>query len=247
MTRNMYGIILWLFCIISPFTLIPFERAVIRFAGAQPVSMTFSMLAVMAIEAIIIYGIFVFFGMRWAERLGIRFLLLEKNSDFKNDIVKPGLVAGAVCALAVLLLDALLPSSPYNLFALAQSISPVVGFLSLFVCIVNQDVFVCLFCISGIAILLKKICHELTISTGMIISILISSLIFGIAHMPLFIHTTASNIPLLVTRLIALNIVAGTTFGMLFWKKSFETAVFAHVVVDFVLYVLVPLGSMFVR
>lgn len=246
MTRNRYCIILWLLCIISPFTLIPFERAVTRFAGTHPMPLTIPMLLVMAIEAIIIYSIFIYFGMRWAENLGMRFLLLEKKPDFKNDIIKPGLIAGAVCALAILLVDALLPASPYNLLALAQSVSPIVGFLSLFVCVVNQDVFICLVCIAGIAVLLKKICNDLSVSTGMIISIIASSLIFGIAHIPLFLHTTISNIPLLITRLIVLNIIAGTTFGMLFWKKSFETAVFAHVVVDFVLYALIPLGSMFV-
>jgi hypothetical protein len=247
MTRNNYSILLWLFCIISPFALIPFVRAVAFFAGTQLIPLTPYMLIFMALEATIGYGLLIFIGMKCAELIGARFLLLEANPDFHRDMFKPGLLSGIACAFAVLLVDTLLPASPFNLFALASSISPLVGFFCLFFCIINQEVIICLFLLSGIAVILKRLLGGLSHTVIMIISIALMGLIFGIAHLPVFLYTTAENIPLLITRIMLLSGIAGIVFGTLFWKKSFEAAVWAHFVVDFILYVLVPMYSMIVH
>lgn len=247
MTRNNYSILLWLFCIISPFALIPFIRGVAFFTGTEPIPVTLYMLILMALQATIGYGLLIFIGMKCAASIGGRFLLLEANPDFHRDMFKPGLVAGIACALVILLVDVLLPASPLNLFALASSISPLVGFFCLFFCIINQEVLICLFLLSGIAVVLKRLLSGLSHTAIMIVSIAIMALLFGIAHLPVFLYGTAENVPLLITRIMLLSGIAGITFGTLFWKKSFEAAVWAHFVVDFILYVLVPMYSLIVH
>lgn len=246
MTRNQYSLLLWLFCIISPFALMPFESAITRFVGiASPVRTPWGLIFA-GFEAAIIYGLMVFYGMRWATAIGSRFLLLETNIHVTRDILKPGLIWGIVCAAAVLLADVWLPASPLNLFAFASSVPPVIGFFGLFFCIVNQQVFLNLFCISGIATLLNKTCKNWPNADIMVLSILSTALFFGVAHIPVFVRPGTPDMLLVIMRLMVLNLFSGITFGYLFWKKSFEAAVFGHVVVDAILYVLIPLFSLMI-
>lgn len=241
MTRNHYGLILWLFCVISPFALVPFERTITRFVGLEPLALTPWGLILSAIGAVFIYGWMVFLGMRWARNIGARFLLLEENPDYYNDLFKPGLIAGIVCSVAILFFDAVLPASPMNLLAFARSVPPAIGFFGLFFCIINQQVFLSLFCVSGFALLLNKISEDFSESLVFAVSIIVTAFLFGLAHIPIFVNPEMPDIALVVTRIMVLNIFSGVTFGMLYWKKGFEAAVWGHVVVDAILYVLVPL------
>jgi len=241
MTRNQYGLILWLFCVISPFTLVPFECAITRFVGLEPLALTPWGLMISAIGATFIYGWMVFLGMQWARKIGARFLLLENNPDFYNDLLKPGLIAGIVCTIAILFFDAALPASPMNLLAFARSVPPAIGFFGLFFCVVNQQVYLSLFCVSGFVLLLKTMFEDLSESFVFAVSIFATAFLFGLAHIPTFVNPAMPDVALVITRIMVLNIFSGVTFGMLYWKKGFETAVWGHVVVDAILYVLVPL------
>ena len=84
----------------------------------------------------------------------------------------------------------------------------------------------------------------MNMSIVMGISIALSALIFGIAHLPIFVHTFTHETPLMISRILIINAISGTTFGLLYWRKGFETAVFAHMVVDFILYVIIPLNQL---
>jgi len=241
MTRNNYSVILWLFCIISPFALMPFEHAIFRFIGLEPLVLRQWDWLISLFGSIFIYGWMVFLGMHWARNIGAHFLLFDENPNWYHNFFKPGLIAGIMCTAAILVVDALLPASPLSLLAFARSVPPSVGFLCLFFCIINQEVFLNLFCISGIAILLKRICKEWSARRVFLVSIFTTAVLFGIAHIPIFVYPGMPDISLVITRILVLNIFSGITFGMLYWKKSFETAVWGHVVVDAILYVLVPL------
>ena len=241
MTRNQYGFILWLFCIISPFALVPFERVIARFIGFEPLALTPWGLLISAVSAFFLYGWMIFFGMQWTKKIGARLLLLEENPDLYNDLLKPGLIAGTLCTAAVLCCDAILPTSPLSLFAFARSVPPGVGFFCLFFCIVNQEVYLSLFCISGFVLLLKKLFADFSEKFIFGISILLTAIIFGLAHIPIFVNPAMPDASLVIARIMILNMFSGVTFGMLFWKRSFEAAVWGHVVVDAILYVLVPL------
>lgn len=240
MARNQYGFILWLFCIISPFALIPFEQAIARFLELEPLALTPRGLIFSAIGAAFIYGWMVFLGMRWARGINARFILLEENPHYYYDLLKPGFVAGIICTAVILFFDLLLPVSPMNLLAFARSVPPVVGFFGLFFCIVNQQVFLSLFCVSGFVLLLKKIAEDFSEAFLFAVSIMITALLFGLAHIPTFVHPATPDVELVIARIMILNLFSGITFGMLYWKKGFEAAVWGHVVVDGILYVLIP-------
>lgn len=241
MTYKNYFTLLWIACIVSPFAVIPFTQVVALFVGNKPVELTAPFLAFMAVEGIITYGLLLFFGLKFAQKIGIRFLLFDKSANLKNDLFKPGLIIGTLCAVAVILVDRLLPLSSLSYNALAKSTPPFYGLLGAVFGVINQDVLLCLFCISGLALLLRKLFKHLGMSTIMVISIVLASLLFGIAHLGMFANEAFQGVTVpLIARVLILNAITGITFGLLFWRKSFETAVFAHFVVDFILYFLVP-------
>jgi membrane protease YdiL (CAAX protease family) len=75
---------------------------------------------------------------------------------------------------------------------------------------------------------------------GIIISIVLAAIIFGLGHLPI----TASLIkldPLIIGRAVILNGIAGIIFGWLFWKKGLESAMIAHFTADIFLLTLLPL------
>ncbi len=234
-THRNYVLLLWIACIVSAFAVIPFTHAVALFTNQPLEIITPAFLLGLTFEGIIVYGLLIYFGMKFAHKLGIRFLLLDKNADLKNDLFKTGLLAGIFCACAMLMVDALLPASLFSLHALAKSIPPVAGLLGALFGVINQQVILSLFYISGIALLLKRLLKNMDMSIIMGISIALSALLFGLAHVPLFVQSITLETPLMISRILILNAISGTTFGLLFWRKGFETAVFAHMIVDFML------------
>lgn len=58
-------------------------------------------------------------------------------------------------------------------------------------------------------------------------SIIISSLLFGLAHLPAASMYFAIT-PVVIFRIILLNSFAGLLFGYLYWKKGFEYGIIAH-------------------
>lgn len=240
MTFKNYFILLWLACIVSAFAIIPFTRTVETLLGNKPIELTPIFFFFLSIEAIILYGLAAFFGLKMARKLNITFFLLDQNFSFKNDILKPGFIFGSLCAATMLIVDWLLPLSSLSLNFLAKNTPPFYGLIAALFGVINQEVLLCLLVISGFALLLKKIFKQIDQSIIMWISIILTSLLFGIAHLPTYLHEISWMQAPLIARCIILNCISGITFGLLFWRKGFETAVFAHITVDFILYFMVP-------
>ncbi|WP_255197875.1 CPBP family intramembrane glutamic endopeptidase [Halorarius litoreus] len=59
-------------------------------------------------------------------------------------------------------------------------------------------------------------------------AILLSSLLFGVGHLPAASATFGGLDPVIVARTVLLNTVAGVAFGWLYWRRSLEAAMVAH-------------------
>lgn len=70
-------------------------------------------------------------------------------------------------------------------------------------------------------------------------SIILSSIIFGLGHLPVTAAMTAIT-PLVVTRAIVLNGIGGVIFGWLYWKKGLESAMISHFTADIFLLTVLP-------
>ena len=72
---------------------------------------------------------------------------------------------------------------------------------------------------------------------GIWLAIILASIIFGIGHLPTVAAITALT-PILIARIIILNVLVELYFGWLYWKKGLESAMIAHFSADIVLHVI---------
>lgn len=76
-------------------------------------------------------------------------------------------------------------------------------------------------------------------AVGVWAAILLAALLFGVLHLPAT-RELAELTPLVVTRALLLNGIAGVAFGWLYWRKGLESAITAHIFADVLLYGLLP-------
>ena len=69
-----------------------------------------------------------------------------------------------------------------------------------------------------------------------VVACLLSAIAFAAGHLPTAAQLAPLN-RLVVTRVLALNTLAGIVFGILFWRYGLEHAMLAHFATDFVLHV----------
>ncbi len=241
MTIKKYSIILWLLCIISSFAVFPFAQRAILLSGGTPVEMTYYIAMLGILEVAALYGLLVWWGMQFSQKIGIRFLLLEEHPDLAKDLFKPGFIAAAAVVTLIVMVDKLLPAAALNVWYLATNMNPLYGFMGSFAGGINEEVITRLFILSGIALLFMKLCKQTSKYVIMWVSIVVAALLFGLGHIPQFVHAITPDMPLLVFRILLLNAIGGITFGWLFWRKAFETAMLAHFLSDIGLYVVIPI------
>lgn len=191
-------------------------------------------------QNLVTYAIAVGLGFFFSNKLNINFVLLENNCQY----VKKYFISNAKYIIGIVLLN-FAAICGLDLFIFKDSVSlgnieinPVYGFLASFYGGINEEILNRFFLTSLIAFILNKIFKVK--ATAMWSSIIITSIVFGLLHLP----ATAAITPLtfkIVLRAIVLNGIPGITFGILYWKKSLEFAMVTHFFVDICLYVLFPI------
>ncbi len=89
---------------------------------------------------------------------------------------------------------------------------------------------------------IKKTSEGLPTNTGIWLSILLVSVIYGIVYLSGISSSIDSSL-MLAIGIIILNLMAGSIFGWLYWKKGLEAAILANLTAT--LTFLVVLGSLF--
>ncbi len=240
MTQKQYFYGTWFICFISAFAVAPLMQTINILSGNTPLQLNATFWIWATIDGFVSNGLAVFFGMKFAQKIGAKFLFLSHNINWKKDFFIPGILCGTILALVQLLIDYIVPTGHLTFWFLLTHIPVWQGLLAAIFGILNQEVMLELIWVSGIALVLKKICKPTSISIIMPVSICIASFIFAAMHVPLFVHEWSSVVSFLTFKIMIGNVIAGIFFGMLFWKKGFETAVVAHCMADFILYVGVP-------
>jgi membrane protease YdiL (CAAX protease family) len=87
---------------------------------------------------------------------------------------------------------------------------------------------------------IKKTKDGLPTVIGVWLAIIISSILFGLGHLPVTSAITAIT-PIVVIRAIVLNGIGGVIFGWLYWKKGLEAAMISHFSADIVIHVILPI------
>ncbi len=110
---------------------------------------------------------------------------------------------------------------------------------------INEELLMRFFLLSGSLWLVTRIWHAPSgaplLTTFWIVNILVA-IIFGLGHLPAM-KGIAELTPLIISRTILLNSVAGIVFGWIFWHYGLVAAMASHFAADMVLHVVFPLIS----
>ncbi len=209
----------------------------------------FVFIAAVIIQTTIMFSIFIFIGLFLGNKVGLGAPIIKDwlNGESIKDRLKPVLITSIVLGLLVGILLFVL-----DRFAFAVFVEPVTAsqaepplwqrFLACFYGGIGEEIAMRLFLMTLIVWISYKIARtkdNRPTSVGVWSAIIIISVIFGLGHLPMtakFMEIT----PVVVTRAIILNGIAGVVFGWLYWKKGLEAAIISHFSVDIILHVILP-------
>jgi len=252
--------ILWIAAILSSIAVLPYAlelQASALEAMDLPIPLP-ALIALQIVQSAILFAIIIFAGMFFASRVGLKTPILdsitrsESVSDKVRAILPISIGLGVIASLLIIGLDvwafqpALLKELGDSANALnLQNAQPAAwkGFLASFYGGIAEELLLRLFLMSLLAWLgrfVSKTQEGKPTSAVFWISNILTAIIFGLGHLPataLLIPLT----PLVITRAIVLNGLAGVAFGWLYWKRGLEAAMISHFAADIILHVLLAL------
>lgn len=252
--------ILWVATIFGVIAVIPYS---LELQGATLQSLDLpiplpALIAIQIVQSALIFGVLIAAGLFFAGRIGLGAPILEARArgesvaDKIRAILPVSIIVGVVASALIIGLEILIfqPALMKELGDSAnalnlQNAQPAAwkGFLASFYGGIVEEVLLRLFLMSLLAWLGKFISHTadgLPASGVLWVANILAAIIFGLGHLP----ATATIIPLtplVITRAIVLNGLAGVAFGWLYWKRGLEAAMISHFSADMVLHVLLAL------
>ncbi len=197
------------------------------------------------IQNLLLVILMIFVGLKLGQKLGLGAPLLDswlagRPTNFRPAI-KSGLLAGIGVGLALLLtLVVVAPRLPNLPVITVAKLALWKRLMACFYGGVFEELLMRLFLLTLIAWIAsrgwRKDQSQLSAGAFWIANVLVA-ILFGLGHLP-----SASLVmpitPLVVMIALALNGIAGVTFGWLYWKRGLEAAIVAHFTADIVLYVI---------
>lgn len=191
-------------------------------------------LLVSAPWSIAVHGCALFFGIYFAQNIGIRLLFLNENYSIFEDIIKPAVLVGSLYAVIMLVVNWLMP---FDFIVLNKS--SCIDLLRKFLPNIRFDLFFLLFCICGLAFVIKKILKNTSLSLIVPICVILAAIL------PLFPFIFSCLIRSHCDRdAVIRQFFVPTIYivlGMLFWKKGLEVALLCSIVITTILYFIAPL------
>jgi membrane protease YdiL (CAAX protease family) len=199
------------------------------------------------IQSTILFSLTIFFGLLLAHKIAFHLPVLEAlvaKKDFKKilkNISSISIILGIITAISIYATDKLF-SLQGSAISTSENFAPIwQKLLAAFYGGITEEILMRLFLMTlFIWIGMKLAKRTKPTNFVIVISILISAIIFGLGHLPITASLTQIT-PLIITRAIILNGIGGVVFGWLFWKKGLESAMIAHFTTDIFLLTILPL------
>jgi membrane protease YdiL (CAAX protease family) len=250
--------IVWIAAVIGVIAVIPYSLT-LQSGTLDGLNLPMPLVLLISIaQNAVMFGILTMLGLFFANRIGLGLPIVEArlNGESVKDKVRAilplSIAIGVVASLLIIGLEAVL-FQPALLRELGDSINTLnlqtaqppawQGFLASFYGGISEEVMLRLFVMSLLAWLgsfISKTAEGKPTSAVFWTSNILAAVLFGLGHLP----ATANLIPLtplVITRAIVLNGLAGVAFGWLYWKRGLESAIIAHFTADIVLHVLFAL------
>lgn len=253
-------LIVWLAAVFGVVAVIPYSLTLqggILESVELPIPLPL-LLAIQIGQNAVMFAILTALGLFFANRVGLGLPILEAKlagesvAEKVRAILLPSIIIGAVAAVLIVGLDVFVfqPALLNELGSAAESLAdgsvkPPAwqGFLASFYGGISEEVLLRLFTMSlfvWLGSFVSKTAEGKPTSAVFWIGNILAAVLFGLGHLP----ATANILPLtplVITRAIVLNGVAGVAFGWLYWKRGLESAIIAHFTADIVLHVLLAL------
>ena len=211
--------------------------------------------AISIVQSSVLFALVIFLGLKLSKKLGLglpfleEYLLTKKIPSHFRSIVKPSILLGAAVGLAIIILDLLFTKSGVSISLWTGEMPPFwMGFLASFYGGIGEEILLRLFFMTLLVWLFSKLIKSdkniLNNDVIMWSSIIISTVLFGLGHLPITRSLTPIT-SLVIIRALVLNGVGGIVFGWLYWKKGLESAMIAHFSTDIVLHTLLPFFLLF--
>lgn len=238
--------ILWFAGIIGTVAVLPYaftlQHEILAKVG-QPIAII--ALASIAQTAVLL-AIAIYFGLKLSKSLNLPVLALfdpktstkEKLSSFFKLTVSAGIITAVLITLGDKIFGIYLPQ-------LAVVNGQVAIWKTLLASLyggIVEEILMRLFIMSLFVWIIAKIFKSAEPAKNRILmwaAIIISSVLFGLGHLPITSALTAIT-PLVIIRAVILNGIGGFMFGWLYWKKGLEYAMMAHFTADIVLLAILP-------
>lgn len=199
------------------------------------------------LQSLILFSITISLGLFFAKEINFRLPLLEAVAEKKNygEILKAilgkSVLAGALAACLIYAADAFFTIQGAAI-STHQNYAPIwQKLLASFYGGIAEEILMRLFLMTFfIWIGMRLFRQKKPTRAGIVFSIFLAAIIFGLGHLPITASLTQLS-PLIVSRAIVLNGIGGIIFGWLFWKKGLESAMLAHFTADIFLLTLLPL------
>lgn len=213
-------------------------------------------LVAQVIQSLVLFSIAIFFGLKLSKRFGFGMPIIEgmlrgeaQGNNLKS-ILWLSIGLGVLASALIIFFSFLFGSLSLDFLRAEMSVSIWKSLLASFYGGVGEEILLRLFLMTffvWITFKITKTADGKPTNTGIWLAIIISSVIFGLGHLPITGALTAIT-PVVVLRAILLNGVAGIIFGWLYWKKGLESAMISHFSADICLHVLLPIiASLFMR
>lgn len=208
------------------------------------------------IQSSILFAIILFFWLLLSKKLGLSPIILEEYIITRKlplnikSLLKTSIIFGIIAGISIIILDYIFTISGSDISLWSWQMPPFrMGILASLYGGISEEILLRLFFMSFLIWLLSllKKSNENILNNNYIMwsSIIISSVLFGLWHLPITWSVTTITF-LVVLRAIVLNGVWGIIFGRLYWKKGFESAVISHFSADIVLHAIFPLLLFFI-
>ncbi|MEK7232229.1 MAG: CPBP family intramembrane glutamic endopeptidase [Elusimicrobiota bacterium] len=239
---------LWASAMVSTLALFPYLLATGILNLAQlPVPLS-TIIRIQLTQSALIYGVAISFGLILAKRVGFGAPYLEAwlsskaaPGEFKGSL-KTAIPLGLSAGLIILVLDLLVFSPLLPASAPKTQFPAWTGFLASFYGAITEELLLRLGFMTLIAWASRLIAStpdHRPKNLGVWTAIILSSIVFGIGHLPATAKMMALT-PLVVSRAVILNGIPSVAFGWLYWRHGLEAAMLAHFTADLVLHVIAP-------
>ncbi len=244
--------ILFAACVVASLMVLPYALSLVP---GEPLALTPAILIAAVIQALVFFSVAVFFGLFLAKRVGFGLPILEgmlkgeKQGAYLKSILWLSVGLGVGAAVLIVLFSLPFQSLSVDFLKAEIAVPAWKSFLASFYGGVAEEVLLRLFLmtlLTWITFKIKKTSDGNPTVLGIWLAIVISSVIFGLGHLPVTSGLTAIT-PVVVLRAIVLNGIGGIIFGWLYWKKGLESAIISHFSADIALHVALPLtASLFI-